>query len=634
MKVVRHTDQPGNPWINLAPYEERQAHLFCGRDAAIASLTQRVLTNRVTVLIGPSGCGKSSLLKAGLFPALRESGWLPVPVKIDFSDSSPHGMVRQIIAQIERCVAERPEAYMGIETPDATVFAESERQSLWEYLQRVQIWTRGAELVKPVLVFDQFEEFFSLGAKNPHLAAWLRDLSDAFDNNRPEEVRRHLETTRKSLPFPFFPDNARFVVAIRSDRMALMTEHRAVLPSLALSRNHELLHPFNGEEAHVAVLEPPRRAGLPNLLDEPTALAIVRRVAGRRNTSSDTRDLPLEALTVEPAVLSVECHELFQAKGDAPSITHELLKKSHEVILSTFYENAVANLPDRVASFVEMRLVEGDGRTPVRLHVAREKYRLSEADLAALKGACLVREERRGDDSFIELTHDVLIAPIRECARQRRFRATGRSAMLVLVLAGIVGGTLFILVKQQRQMAVMQQRVIEAKRTVEAQTERSIEVKRELARENSSLGDELKRALHTESKVRQENLMLKQWNQRLEGENRDLKETNRKLDEANKSLGERKSQSSPTPLVPSTRQEERPIPEARAATGKGTDSPASGMSDSENGDALGKLSPQMFKRIGALPQDEQRSFIINLDEVVRLAREAYKSMNTETKKEN
>jgi len=641
MNVTRHADQPGNPWINLAPYEERQAHLFCGRDAAIASLTQRVLANRVTVLIGPSGCGKSSLLRAGTFPALRESGWLPVPVKIDFSDVSLHGMVRQIIAQIECCVAERPAAFMGIETPDPTVFAEVERQSLWEYLQRIQIWTRGAELAKPVLVFDQFEEFFSLGAANPHIRGWLRELSDAFENNRPEAVRQHLEATRSSLPFPFLKDNARFVVALRSDRMALLTEHRAVLPSLALNRNHELLHPFTGEEALQAVLEPPRRAGLPHLLNESTARAVVRRVAARHDAPSDSCDLPLEALTVEPAVLSVECHELFQAKGDAPSITLELLEQSHEDILSTFYEHAVAKLPARVARFVETRLVEGDVRTPVPLRVAREDYRLSEADLAALKHACLVREERRGDDSFIELTHDVLIAPIRERARQRRIRATGRSAMVALVLAGIVGGTLFILLDQQIRIKAMRPEIV---KLTSAETERDT-----LKQETESLREQNIRAAGEIASLRarlsevnnQLGALMQDKERAMQAKQRAEEECKRLAGEI-ESLREGKSQDSPAPPGPSTGQETRPIPEVRTASGKGTDTSASGIADSNIKEAFGKLSPQMFKRIGTFPQDVQRSIIhdaidsglINLDEAVRLAIETYESRNTETKEEN
>lgn len=515
MTMPPTADRPVNPWVNLAPYEERDAHLFCGRDAAIATIRQRVLANRITVLIGPSGCGKSSLLRAGLFPALRQAGWLPVAIKLDFDDRSPHGLVQQTIRQIESSVAARSEEYTGLETPDPTIFAEPERQSLWEYLQRMQIWTRGAEFIRPVLIFDQFEEFFSLGSGNPHLASWLRDLSDAFENNRPEAVRRHLETSRASLPFPFVADNAHFVVAIRSDRLALLSEYRNVLPSLVISRNHELLHSFNGEEALEAVLAPPQRAGLPELLDKETARAIVRRIAAHRDSIDDAKDQPLMALTVEPAVLSVECHELFEAKGNAPRITMELLDCSHADILGLFYENAIARQPDRVARFVETRLVEGDVRTPVPLCVARENYSLSDAELTELKHSCLIREERRGEDVFIELTHDVLIAPIQHCARQRHFRSKSRGVAIALALAGVVCGMLFWLIKQQKLITTMQEEKIVGERTIEA-LQGNAGLVREVAslqRKVESLKAENERVYRTAERLETDLLQLKMQNE-------------------------------------------------------------------------------------------------------------------------
>ena len=38
----------------------------------------------LTLLYGQSGLGKSSLLRAGLFPRLRDEGLLPVYIRLDF----------------------------------------------------------------------------------------------------------------------------------------------------------------------------------------------------------------------------------------------------------------------------------------------------------------------------------------------------------------------------------------------------------------------------------------------------------------------------------------------------------------------------------------------------------------------
>ena len=62
------------PWKGLAPYGDRDADTFFGRDADIAACLARLEQSPLLVVTGPSGSGKSSLVQAGLVPALRASG--------------------------------------------------------------------------------------------------------------------------------------------------------------------------------------------------------------------------------------------------------------------------------------------------------------------------------------------------------------------------------------------------------------------------------------------------------------------------------------------------------------------------------------------------------------------------------
>ena len=54
------------PFIGLAPFTEKEALYFFGREADRAVITSNLVAARLTVLYGPSGCGKSSLLDAGV----------------------------------------------------------------------------------------------------------------------------------------------------------------------------------------------------------------------------------------------------------------------------------------------------------------------------------------------------------------------------------------------------------------------------------------------------------------------------------------------------------------------------------------------------------------------------------------
>lgn len=65
----------GNPFLELAPFEAKDAYRFAGRDKETTQLVEQVLRRKVTVLIGESGVGKTSLVEAGLLPKLREYGF-------------------------------------------------------------------------------------------------------------------------------------------------------------------------------------------------------------------------------------------------------------------------------------------------------------------------------------------------------------------------------------------------------------------------------------------------------------------------------------------------------------------------------------------------------------------------------
>ena len=63
-----------NPWPGLESYDDASSEFFSGRAAEADDLQRRIVDEPMTVLFGKSGLGKTSLLKAGVFPRLREEG--------------------------------------------------------------------------------------------------------------------------------------------------------------------------------------------------------------------------------------------------------------------------------------------------------------------------------------------------------------------------------------------------------------------------------------------------------------------------------------------------------------------------------------------------------------------------------
>ena len=137
-------------FLGLQSYTEAQSDRFFGRDKEIDSLTKLVESNTLTIVFGRSGTGKTSLLNAGVFPRLRKDYCLPFRIRLEFREDSP-----DLVTQIKNVLRREIDQY------GFTVEAYPGGETLWEYFHRESLWST----VTPILVFDQFEEIFTLAKK-------------------------------------------------------------------------------------------------------------------------------------------------------------------------------------------------------------------------------------------------------------------------------------------------------------------------------------------------------------------------------------------------------------------------------------------------------------------------------------
>jgi len=404
-----------NPWLGLASFTEETRQYFFGRDEEVAELARRVQRKLLTVLFGQSGLGKTSILRAGLVPRLRGQGYCPVYVRIDYSRGSP-----EPAEQIKRAI--NLAARHSGEWTQAGVAVQGE--SLWEFLHHRDDVLRdesGRTLI-PLLIFDQFEEVFTLAQSDDfgraRAARFITELADLVENRPPKALEAKLEEDESAAErFDFARSDYRVLIALREDYLASLEGLKQAIPSI--SQNRLRLAPMTGTQALAAVLQPGK-----GLVTEEVAEAIVRYVAGGAELAN---------AVVEPSLLSLICRELNDARiaQGRQEISLDLLAGSHASILSNFYERAVADQPPAVRRIIEDDLLTESG---FRENVAEESLvrKFAEAGaapntLAVLVNRRLLRIEERLDVRRVELTHDVLCGVVK-ASRDRRQEREAREA--------------------------------------------------------------------------------------------------------------------------------------------------------------------------------------------------------------
>jgi hypothetical protein len=418
--VATATVDERHPWLGLDSFSEETRGFFFGRDDEVAELARRVQRKLLTILFGQSGLGKTSILRAGLVPRLRNHGYCPIYVRIAYSADAPEPgeQIKQTILQTAR--------HSGQWT-QAGVAAAGE--SLWEFLHHrddVLVNDAGETLI-PLIIFDQFEEIFTLAqtdeAGRARAARFVEDLADLVENRPPRELEERLEADDSTAErFDFARGDYRVLISLREDYLAQLEGLKSQMPSV--TQNRLRLAPMTGRQGLEAVMGPGK-----GLVSQEVAEAIVRFVAGGAEIVN---------AEVEPSLLSLICRELNDTRiaQGRDEISLELLAGSRDSILGNFYERSLADQPAAVRRIIEDELLTDSG---FRENLAEETLRAhltaagaAPETLATLVNRRLLRVEERLDLRRVELTHDVLCGVVRASRDVRHEREARESTERML----------------------------------------------------------------------------------------------------------------------------------------------------------------------------------------------------------
>lgn len=397
-------------------FEERDQAQFRGRKAASEELLLRVLSVRLLLQFAPSGVGKTSLLAAGLFPRLRPHDYFPFIVRLNKAGESLVDAVRRSLAH----AADESGLVDPVIPPQA--------DRLWTLLSGTQLWSPNLLLLTPVLVFDQFEEVFT-----------LRDATFRAD------FAQQVGELARGTPRSDSPPLAKFIISLREEYLGKLEEFSASIPDLFRERLR--LSPLTADEAREAIVEPAALPGddwaSPPFAYTDDALAmLIDFIDGASESVKVIEPLTLQLVCRRAENIAIERPAAagtlalgVQDFGGLPGL-ERLVREHYQQVLGRIAQPGARR---RAQLMFEEGLLDPAGkRLMLEQGEIEREYRLDAPTLDALVASSLLRREPRNESVFYEISHDRLtdtIAKHRKPRLPRWVRPTLGVGALILALA-------------------------------------------------------------------------------------------------------------------------------------------------------------------------------------------------------
>jgi len=328
-------------------------------------------------------------------------------------------------------------------------YTPGQGQTAWEFFRTVMFW-RGERLVPPVLVFDQFEEIFTLAD-----AAWRKEfgaeVGPLASGNAPATVRERLRSGERGLSDQ--APNVKLVFCLREEYYGSLQDLSSQFPGLFQDRFR--LRPLDSQQTELAIVEPARLKS-----DESSAetfvtppfeyerAAIESMLDFLRDRSQTTEPVPLQLLCQYVEQVIVEGKRKAGVLSPIVVTADDLGgKKTMNKVIGRFYKDSIDSLPPserrHARELCDTGLLAAAGnRLLLEKNQIVKDYKISDATLRYLTDERrILRQEPRLESTFYEISHDTIAHSIFESRKWRlpkQWRiAAAVSAVFMIALAAI-----------------------------------------------------------------------------------------------------------------------------------------------------------------------------------------------------
>ena len=410
---------------------EMDRSLFFGREKEVQSLLHLILSERIIVLFAKSGLGKTSLLNAGIFEPLRERKYFPIPIRLN-DISEDNEILDNVYQEIEKNV----ELY-NIE------HSVRDKSNFRQYIKTSEFWTKDDDLLIPILVFDQFEELFTLHSEDKR-KKFISQLAVLLKKSNPANIEQSAAKNKHNNDNS--PD-VKIIISIREDFLAFLEELATEIPAILFNRFR--LKALSTEQAKQAIVEPARLEN--NKLTSyrfsysPKA---VRTIIHFLSKYKDKNSI-IQTDKIEPFQLQLICQDIEN------KILRKQVKKDSEKkivisekdlggytgmknILREFYKKQLKRVNfikrKKIRKLCEKGLIISGRRLSLDSELIKKKYKIKEKLLSYLVSCRLLRMEPRMRGYYYEISHDTLIEPILYFRKKRRKSQMGIFLIVILVM--------------------------------------------------------------------------------------------------------------------------------------------------------------------------------------------------------